>query len=295
MNTASHVTIPASGADTRAADAWTAFWADPGQSRCAAGAPEIWRVLAGHWSAFARTLAPGTHVLDLGCGAGVVGRLLASARFDLHVTGIDAANIPPASHPQLVMLAHTAMESLPFPDRRFGAAVSQFGYEYSQIDAAAREIARVVVPGARVSFLVHHAESAIVAATRSRLDAIDGFLGRTMRTAFCSGDAAAFSVQMSTLVERHPHDALIAQLGRALPTRLMKPQTTRIAIWSALEEALAPERCVAESLNTCCVAPAHLGEWLGPLRSIFELAPVSVLREPNGDPIVWRVEGVSSS
>ena len=42
---------------------------------------------------------------------------------------------------------------------------------------AAREIARVLAPGAKLSFLVHHADSAIVAATRARLDVIDMFLG----------------------------------------------------------------------------------------------------------------------
>ena len=295
MNTASHVMDIAPAAEKRAADAWTAFWADPEQSRCAAGAPAIWRVLASHWSAFARSLGPRAQVLDLGCGAAVVGRILAGARSDLHIMGIDAAGIPPASHPQLDVLSHIAMEALPFPDRRFGAAVSQFGYEYSQVDAAAREVARVVAPGAKISFLVHHADSAIVAATCSRLDAISGFLGPAMRTAFCSGDAAGFSAEMSALIESHAQDRLIAQLAQLLPSRLADPQLKRISIWVAVEEALAPERCLAESLRTCCVAPSQVAEWSGPLRAVCHLAPVSVLREPNGDPIAWRVEGVRAS
>jgi len=118
MNIASHVTIPASGVHARAADAWTAFWADPDQSRCAAGAPGIWQALAGHWASFAKSLAPRTHVVDLGCGASAVGRLLVGADSELQVTGVDSAIIPPASHPQLAVLSQTAMESLPFADRR---------------------------------------------------------------------------------------------------------------------------------------------------------------------------------
>ncbi len=225
----------------------------------------------------------------------MVGRLLAGARPDVHITGIDAAKIPPPTHPRLAVLSHTAMESLPFPDRRFGAAVSQFGYEYSQIAPAAREMARVVAPGARISFLVHHADSAIVAATRSRLDAIGGVLGPTVRTAFCSGDIAGFNAEVAALIERHPHDRLIAQLAQLLPSRLIDPQMKRIAIWVAIEEAIAPERCLAEALQTCCIAPSQVEEWSGPLRAVCDLAPVSVLSEQNGEPVAWRVEGVCAS
>src|SRR3954471_4686800 len=95
----------ASRAGTRAAardrDAWTLFWADSAQSRCAAGAPEIWQALERHWFAFARSLSPGTRVLDLGCGAGAVGRLLLAARPDLHVTGVDSAQVPHSDHARL--------------------------------------------------------------------------------------------------------------------------------------------------------------------------------------------------
>ena len=292
MNTASHVVETATGAYAREVDAWTAFWADPGQSRCAAGAPEIWQVLTKHWSSFARSLAPGTQVLDLGCGGCAVGRLLVGARFDLHVTGIDAAGIPPLTNPRIAVLSHTAMEALPFTGRGFGAAVSQYGFEYSRTDVAAREIARVLAPGAKLSFLVHHADSAIVAATRARLDAIDEFLDPTPRAAFCSGDPVGFRSQMAALIERHPDDNLVACLARELPPRLAAPQAKRIAIWTAVEEALAPERCVSASLTSCCVAPSRIGEWLEPLRAVCALLPVSVLREANGDPIAWSIEGV---
>jgi ubiquinone/menaquinone biosynthesis C-methylase UbiE len=295
MNTASHVTKAELRVETRVKDAWTAFWADHEQSRCAAGAPEIWLALTNHWTTFARSLGQGTPVLDLGCGAAVVGRLLLGARSDLHITGIDSAMIPTATHPRLAVLSHTPMEALPFPDRRFGAAVSQFGFEYSQTGAAARDVARVVVPGAALSFLVHHAESAIVAATRSRLNATNLFLAPAMCTAFCSGDAAVFRSRMMELIAKHPHDTLIAHLARALPARMASPETTRVAIWAAIEEALEPERCVSESLSECCVQDSQVDEWLGPLRSAFNLLPVTVLREPNGDPIAWRVEGVRTS
>jgi SAM-dependent methyltransferase len=295
MNTASHIMDTAPGVRARAAEAWSAFWADSTQSRCTAGAPEIWAALTNHWASFGRSLEGGARVLDLGCGAGMVGQLLLEARPDLRITGIDSAKIPPSTNPRLALLPQTDMESMPFAGRQFGAVVSQFGFEYSRLNDSVRELARVLEPGAKLSFLVHHAESSIVHSTRARLNVIEECLGPTLCAAFCSADAATFSSEMSALIERHRDDALAAHLARALPPRLSSPHGHRLAIWTALEVALTPERRVSESLMACCVAPSQLQEWLEPLRSVCECGPVSALREPNGDPIAWNIQGVVAS
>src|SRR5689334_4831680 len=114
MKIATRMADPGQGAPWRVQDAWTAFWQDPGQSRCAAGAPEIWRSLTLHWSTFGRSLPKETRVLDLGCGAGAVARLILAARDQLHVTGVDFARVPLTMQPDLELLSDTAMESLPF-------------------------------------------------------------------------------------------------------------------------------------------------------------------------------------
>jgi ubiquinone/menaquinone biosynthesis C-methylase UbiE len=282
---------PASRGFGRTKDAWTAFWQEPGQSHCVAGASQVWQRLSRHWSSFAASLGSRTRVLDLGCGAGAVASLVLEAREDVDVTGIDFARIPLTLHSRVELLSDTAMESLPFDEGSFGAAVSQFGFEYSQLDLAVREMARVLAPDASISLLVHHADSSIVAANRARLDALVAVLSPAMCTGFCSGDAAAFHAQMSALVARHPHDSLVAQLSKCLPARVSRAPRERVAIWKAIEEAVSPERCLAESLNSCCVCPEELNDWLVPLRASFELQPVSVLREPNGGAIAWKIEG----
>ncbi len=273
-----------------ARDAWTAFWQDPAQSRCVAGSLEIQRRLASHWASFAASLAPGARVLDLGCGAGAVARDLLAARPDLQITGVDFARVPLTIHPQVDLLSDTPMESLPFAAASFAAVVSQFGYEYSQVERTAREVAPVLAAEARLSLLVHHAESSIVATNRSRLAALQAFLAPAMRSAFCAADAAAFSAQMATLLGRHSQDALIIELARSLPTRLGRAQAERVAIWNAIDDALAPERCLAGALNACCVAPADIDEWMEPLQDFCELQS-AVLRKPNGDPVAWSITG----
>lgn len=124
------------------------------------------------------------------------------------------------------------------------------------------------------------------------MDALVAFLEhKTLRSTFCSGEAGAFNAQMAALVKRHPRDAVIAALARSLPFRMDRATRERVAIWSAIEDALALERCLSEALQACCVAPGGLDVWLGPLRKSCELAPPSVLLGPNGEPIAWRIEG----
>jgi hypothetical protein len=215
-----------------------------------------------------------------------------AARGDVQVTGIDFARVPLVLHPNFELLSDTPMESLPFGEHCFGAVVSQFGYEYSQTDAAARELAQVLAPGARLAFLAHHSESSIVATNRTRLNALIGFLGPMTASTFCSGDIATFNALMASLKEKHPHDSLIAET-RALAAVARRPHAAgKAAIWTAIEDALAPERCLADALNSCCVASTELDEWLAPLRAICDLAPVTVLRAPNGEPIAWKIEGI---
>jgi ubiquinone/menaquinone biosynthesis C-methylase UbiE len=295
MKSASRSFDPRPGSQGRTKDAWTAFWTDPGQSRCVAGAPEIWQALNHHWSSVAKSLTPDTRVLDLGCGAGAVARLLLAARSDVQITGVDFARIPLTLHPNFELLSETPMESLPFGAKCFQAVVSQFGFEYSQCGETARELALVLAPGARLSFLVHHAESSIVITNRSRLKALVAFLGLPMRAAFCSGEGVAFNGHLSALRAQHPHDTLIAELASCLPSRLGRTPREKAALWDSIEDALAPERCLAESLDSHCVAPARLQEWLEPLHGLCELQPVAVLREPDGAPIGWRVQGVRRS
>jgi SAM-dependent methyltransferase len=248
------------------------------------------RTLSRHWSAFARVLARGTRVLDLGCGSGIVGKYLLAARPDLRVTGIDAARVPPAGGTNLRLLAGICMESLPFADRSVGAVVSQFGLEYADMNPTARELARVGAPGARLSFVVHHARSVIVAGMRARLRALDVMFESALRAAFCAGDARAFTSALAAVRAGCPEDDLIALLARELPARLRAPAPARLQMWNSLESALAPERCIAECLDAVCVDPACIDDWLVPLCGVCDLACVAELREAGGALVAWRIE-----
>ena len=291
MKIASRSLEPLPATTYSAQRAWSEFWADPAQSQCAAAAPAIWQALTRHWSTFARSLAPGTRVLDIGCGAGIVGRLLLVARPDLRVTGIDSAMVPTSAQANLELLSGVAMESTPFPPQSFGAVVSQFAYEYGDTDATARELARVVRPGARLSFLAHHSGSAILADNGARTTAFAAFLSQGTRAAFCAGDLPAFEARMRGLLAAYP-DGLFVELSRRLPRQMAGDPARRAAVWQAIEDALAPEQCVLESLSARRVEPAQLAEWSAPLRKLCNLEPIVALSEADGTPVAWKLDGI---
>jgi Methylase involved in ubiquinone/menaquinone biosynthesis len=94
----------------------------------------------------------GTHLLDAGCGAGLLA-VLASLR-GAHVTGIDASpgliGIPRERLPA-ADLREGELESLPFPEGSFDAVTAVNSIFYTaDMAKAMRELARVVRPGGRV-------------------------------------------------------------------------------------------------------------------------------------------------
>jgi SAM-dependent methyltransferase len=285
--------VAAVRADAASAEAWTIFWKEQRpDSRCWDNAPpDMRRVMDSHWRALASTLPPATTVIDIGCGAGAVGRELLSWRPDLSITGIDIAAILLSIEPRILLLPDTPMESLPFADRSFGAVVSQFGYEYGRTAEAAREIARVLVPGAPLSFLVHHSESPIVADSHLLLRALDQLVGAPFREAFLSGQAALLQQRLAALCRDCPGQRIVEQAARGLCVRINGPEVERAAVWNAVVSALGPERFMLRSLTASCVAPDKLTNWLEPLTEGFAIHSPSILRMGGGKPLAWKIEG----
>jgi SAM-dependent methyltransferase len=275
------------------ARAWSAFWQEQGRdSRCLADAlPETRGLLNAHWSAFAVGLPAGARVLDIGCGGGVVGRALLAARPDLDIVGIDVAIVPPCGEPRLKLHGSTRMEQLPFVEGAFDAAVSQFGLEYGHVEEAGAEVARVLVPGAPVSFLVHHAQGAIAGQSRARQRALRGLTSAGVKRAFLSGRGAALERELQALQTDPAADAIVAPVGQALRRQLCRNGAGREAIWRAVAEALGPEGVLLDALDRCCVTTDALPAWLKSLTHSLEIESASPLRRRNGEPIAWRIDG----
>lgn len=148
-------------------EAWSQFWASSaaggGQGGCL---PEGWRGIEAAqrdiWREFARALPRGARTLDLATGDGRVMRWLLEARRDLKPVGTDLAPKLPPPPRGTRLRPGVAMESLPFPDGRFAAVTSQFGFEYGDVVKIAGEIARVLAPRGKVALLMHRGDGPIL-------------------------------------------------------------------------------------------------------------------------------------
>ena len=102
----------------------------------------------------------GSRVIDIACGTGIVGRLLAEkVGKSGSVTGVDLnagmIEVAKRSHPNCVDWRQGDVTDLPFPDHSFDMAFCQQGLQFFPDKLAAlKEIRRILTPGGIVIFTV---------------------------------------------------------------------------------------------------------------------------------------------
>ena len=180
------------------------------------------------WREHFATYPDGSRLLDLATGNGQVPLIAAETaralgrRFDL--TGVDLADVDPqgraASLGQgaLVLRGRVALEALPFPSATFDGATSQFGFEYANPNKAAREMARVLRPGGRGLLVLHHAGSAVTAASAARLRAFEQVLA--------GGGAARRAERLFELLARDAAPAVVAAAQQQLQAAVGQMRST---------------------------------------------------------------------
>ena len=148
--------------------AWNAYWRTQQAGCLPQSSPGLDALFASHWHGVARSLPEGAEVLDLGTGAGSVLKWMGEARDDLDLLGVDLAETLPPAPPGCRLLGGIAMEELPFDDGQFDAVVSQFGFEYGEMDRCAASAARVLQPNGILALVTHRADGPIVSHNRKR-------------------------------------------------------------------------------------------------------------------------------
>src|SRR5437016_11775907 len=101
---------------------------------------------------------PGQHVLDVGCGTGVVA--VTAARAGARVTGLDLTPELLERARENAQIAEVDIqwhegdaEQMPFEDAAFDVVVSQYGHMFApRPDVALNEMLRVLKPGGTIAF-----------------------------------------------------------------------------------------------------------------------------------------------
>lgn len=129
-------------------------------------------VLRRHWEAVFKNSAAfpeNGRMLDLACGAGVVGRLARDrVGGGIDIVGVDLSSAA-ARQAETGLVGNIAL--LPFGPGCFDRIVSQFGIEYAGLPAF-REAARVLTPAGQFSAVVHVKHGAIWRENATCLDIV---------------------------------------------------------------------------------------------------------------------------
>ncbi len=275
---------------------WSTFWQDfclenepfercyvPGDGR---------NTVDRHWTEFAAILPDAAQIIDLGSGAGVVGRTLIESRNDLTVSGVDWANVPKLDVPNLTIHSGVSMEALPFVDGQFDAAVSLFGIEYGNIDKTAFELKRVLKPGAHFSFLIHHRDSEILREGVARRRALKELIWGKMKVAFLARNAVGLARQRLAIARQFPEEPTVKLLSDYFMRNVERGREERKALWQKLADDFEPEVLLLTHLERAAKSGAEVSTWLAPLISTMSLVSVSVVRRNAGEPIAWNVHGL---
>jgi SAM-dependent methyltransferase len=159
---------------------WSQYWHYDRIASCfdGAGRANYTEDIAGGWRAFFGALPDGARILDLCTGNGAAALIAAETAREgarnFRIVAVDQADIDPACHVSrhgedyaaIIFLRDTEVEALPFPSAGFGAVVSQYGIEYSDLERSLPEAARMVAPGGRLRLVMHAADGRVAADAR---------------------------------------------------------------------------------------------------------------------------------
>jgi len=161
---------------------WEAYYRHGGLATCPMGPDSTYTLeLRDVWTGFFLSLPDRARVLDIGTGNGAIALMAKEAAtsagrtFEIH--GTDLAQIDPVHNvPNGATLfagisfhAGIATEQLPFQCSSFDTVSGQYAIEYTRVEAALREIHRVLVAGGRAQFILHHDQSVLVRNARESL------------------------------------------------------------------------------------------------------------------------------
>lgn len=156
---------------------WDQFWADGFITTFGASLQNNYQgVVRDFWEREFDRLSEEVSILDVATGNGAIAILLQTIAMgknkNVEVFAVDSAEINEISNcddssiseasRRVKFYGRTPCENLPFKENSFDMVVSQYGFEYSDINKSSQEIYRVLKQGGKFSAIIHHAESSLI-------------------------------------------------------------------------------------------------------------------------------------
>lgn len=171
---------------------WSSYWAHGFLHSCgSAFTGNYGDEFSAAWNQFFASLPVRARILDVGTGNGAIAVLARdfarghAREFEVHAA--DAAEIRPDQMSRalgidttgIVFHGRTPAERTGLAAAAFTAVTSQFGIEYADWPAAVAEVRRLLAPGGRCCFVMHHADSVIVATSLEEVGHADFLIDTT--------------------------------------------------------------------------------------------------------------------
>jgi ubiquinone/menaquinone biosynthesis C-methylase UbiE len=257
--------------------AWTQLWSSGHFESLpedrAAGRLEA---LDAAWTEYLAKFSPDARLLDLATGGGDVIRRAAAFGRDFNITGVDLADLSAVksalTEPNIELIGCTDLARLPFPDAIFDGVMSQFGLEYADIASATNEAVRVLVPGGRGYFVLHHVGSAVTQGVVNSLEAerlvftdVEPFeLGKTVFRLYRQGASPETIARAETALR----NAVTLMQSRLQNKPGFEPAQRVVAFFARL--ALSPrDQAPTEALNDLAIVEEQVQSRI--LRKVAQL------------------------
>jgi ubiquinone/menaquinone biosynthesis C-methylase UbiE len=153
------------------AGSWSRFWASGALHSCAGSFEGNYGgQVREFWTRAVRGFPPGGQVLDLCTGNGALPKLFLELLAGDRASRIDAVDLAtirpdwlgtldPSARARLQFHSATPIERVPLPDASVDLAVSQFGFEYTQLQESLPELRRLLRGNGRAALIVHATDS----------------------------------------------------------------------------------------------------------------------------------------
>lgn len=285
-------------------DYWSDYWKVGHLSSFAQSSKDNYSgEIASFWEEFLRDYNHShCNIVDIGCGNGALTDL-ALNKFKYtrpNFIGVDAAKLSIPKHllqERVRFYQNTRAETLPLESHTIDIAISQFGFEYTDMGKVLEELSRTLKLGGKVCFVIHHKDSIIVKPNVLIRQAVDevmvkngpfDLLSMLVNSIHKTGKnnpvAEKYRHSLNTQIQQLSHSNKFGLYGTGFPDLLKNTMSSSSIDFKSRKNKLKNFRCemktLAKRLDNLLSVALDSDRIAGLLMSMSELGFTNVSQTP---------------